>query len=198
VGADSNLAPGSGEGLGGWTQQAFLSRDVNAALDAVTGRVEIVPDQRVTLDVPDLAENGAMAPLVFGTSLQGADSLILVSEPNPFPLIAHFYRTPRLRGTITTRIRMGRSGDVAALISHPMEVGTRRDPSTEQLIARHFIQEIICRHGAETVMSADWGWGVSTNPYLSFQFEGGHLGDLVALQWIDNCGMTETVKARIA
>jgi sulfur-oxidizing protein SoxZ len=87
---------------------------------------------------------------------------------------------------------------VAALISHPMEVGTRRDPSTDQLIPRHFIQEIIWRHGTETVMSADWGWGVSTNPYLSFQFEGGHLGDLVTLQWIDNRGMTETVEARIA
>jgi sulfur-oxidizing protein SoxY len=101
---------------GAWTQQAFLSRDVNAALDALIGRVEIVPDQRVTLDVPDLAENGAMVPVVLGTSLQGADSLILVSEPNPFPLIAHFYLTPRLRSTITTRIRMGGSGDVVAIV----------------------------------------------------------------------------------
>ena len=101
---------------GGWTQQAFLSRDVNAALDALIGRVDIVPDQRVTLDVPDLAENGVMVPVVLCTSLQGADSLILLSEPNPFPLIAHFKLTPRLRGTITTRIRMGGSGDVVVIV----------------------------------------------------------------------------------
>jgi sulfur-oxidizing protein SoxZ len=87
---------------------------------------------------------------------------------------------------------------VAAHISHPMEVGTRRDPSTDQLIPRHFIQEIICRYGAETVMSADWGWGVSTNPYLSFQFEGGQPGDSVTLEWTDHRGVTETVGARIS
>jgi sulfur-oxidizing protein SoxZ len=87
---------------------------------------------------------------------------------------------------------------VLALISHPMEIGTRRDPTTNRVIPRHFIQQIVCRHETETVLSADWGWGVSTNPYLSFQFEGGHLGDLVALQWIDNRGVTETVAARIA
>jgi sulfur-oxidizing protein SoxZ len=87
---------------------------------------------------------------------------------------------------------------VLALIGHPMEIGTRRDPTTDQVIPRHFIQQIVCRHGTETVMSADWGWGVSTNPYLSFQFEGGKLGDVVTLQWIDNRGMTETLEAKIS
>lgn len=87
---------------------------------------------------------------------------------------------------------------VAALISHPMEVGTRRDPATDQLIPRHFIQEIVCRHGTETVMSADWGWGLSTNPFLSFEFEGGQPGDSVTLQWLDNRGATATIETRIA
>jgi sulfur-oxidizing protein SoxZ len=86
---------------------------------------------------------------------------------------------------------------VLALIGHPMEVGTRRDPTTDELIPRHFIQHIVCRHGTEAVLSADWGWGISTNPFLSFQFEGGQPGDSFTLQWTDNRGMTETVEARI-
>jgi sulfur-oxidizing protein SoxZ len=86
---------------------------------------------------------------------------------------------------------------VRALIDHPMEVGTRRDPTTDELIPRHFIQQIVCRHGTETVLSADWGWGISTNPYLDFQFEGGQPGDLITLQWTDNRGMAENVEARI-
>lgn len=99
-----------------WPQQAFLSGEVNAALGALIGPVEIIPDPRVTLDVPDFAENGAVVRVVLGTRLQGADSFILVSEPNPFPLIAHFHLTPRSRGPITTRIRMGGSGDVIAIV----------------------------------------------------------------------------------
>jgi sulfur-oxidizing protein SoxZ len=87
---------------------------------------------------------------------------------------------------------------VAALISHPMETGSRRDPVTDLVIPRHFIQAIVCRHGPETVMSADWGWGVSTNPYLSFQFEGGKPGESITLEWIDNRGLTETVEAKIS
>jgi sulfur-oxidizing protein SoxY len=101
---------------GAWPQQAFLSGDVNAALRALVGDVEIVPDGRVTLDAPDLAENGAVVRVGIGISLPGAESVILVSEPNPFPLIAHFHLTPRSRGTINTRIRMGGSGDVFAIV----------------------------------------------------------------------------------
>ncbi|MCA1790179.1 MAG: thiosulfate oxidation carrier complex protein SoxZ [Thioalkalivibrio sp.] len=98
----------------------------------------------------------------------------------------------KLRATVQNGVTT-----VRALIGHPMEIGTRRDPITNQVLPRHFIQQIVCRHGSETVMSADWGWGVSTNPYLSFQFEGGHVGDFFTLQWIDNRGMIETVEARI-
>jgi sulfur-oxidizing protein SoxY len=101
---------------GTWPQQAFLSGDVNAALSALIGPVEIKPDQRVVLSAPDFAENGAVVRVGVATDIPGADSVILVSEPNPFPLIANFHLTPRSRGTINTRIRMGGDGDVVAIV----------------------------------------------------------------------------------
>ncbi|MCA1790180.1 MAG: thiosulfate oxidation carrier protein SoxY [Thioalkalivibrio sp.] len=102
--------------LGAWPQQAFLAEDVDVALVALIGNVEILPDERTVLSTPDFAENGAMVPVGVATDVPGADSVILVSEPNPFPLIANFHLKPRLRGTITTRIRMGGSGDLVAII----------------------------------------------------------------------------------
>jgi sulfur-oxidizing protein SoxY len=102
--------------LGAWPQQAFLGGDVDAALRALIGNVEIMPDERITLSAPDLAENGAVVRVGVAIDVPGADSVILVSEPNPFPLIANFHLTPKLRGTITTRIRMGGSGDLVAIV----------------------------------------------------------------------------------
>jgi sulfur-oxidizing protein SoxY len=101
---------------GAWPQQAFLAGDVNAALGALIGHVEVMPDERIALSAPDFAENGAVVRVGVATDVPGADSVILVSEPNPFPLIANFHLTPRLRGTITTRIRMGGSGDLVAIV----------------------------------------------------------------------------------
>lgn len=86
---------------------------------------------------------------------------------------------------------------VAVLIGHPMETGSRKDPVTGMLIPRHFIQEIRCEHKGETILSADWGWGISTNPLLTFQFTGGAPGDAVAVHWTDNLGSSETIETRI-
>ena len=36
-------------------------------------------------------------------------------------------------------------------------------------------------HNGVTVLSLDWGWGVSANPYLSFDPKEGKVGDLVAI-----------------
>jgi sulfur-oxidizing protein SoxZ len=77
---------------------------------------------------------------------------------------------------------------VKALISHTMETGTRKDKKTGQKIPAHFIQEVVCTHNGNTVMTANWGPAISKNPYLSFKFKGGASGDKVALSWVDNKG----------
>jgi sulfur-oxidizing protein SoxZ len=86
---------------------------------------------------------------------------------------------------------------VAVLISHPMETGSRKDPVTGLTVPRHFIEEIRCDHRGETILSADWGWGISTNPLLIFQFAGGAAGEPVTVHWRDNLGNSETIEARI-
>ncbi len=86
---------------------------------------------------------------------------------------------------------------VKALIKHPMEIGTRRDLKTGKLIPAHFIQEIICTHNGEVVMSAIWGNGIAKNPYLAFRFQGGVVGDKVILLWKDNLGQEDMREVKI-
>lgn len=82
--------------------------------------------------------------------------------------------------------------EVKALIKHPMETGLRKDAKTGEKIPALFIQELVCTHNGKTVMSADWGGAVSTNPYVSFSFDGAKKGDKIELSWKDNTGDSDS------
>ena len=101
----------------------------------------------------------------------------------------------------TIKIRARLSGDtttVKALISHPMETGLRKNSKTGETIPAHFIQEVVCEHKGETVMTAQWGPAISKNPYLSFRFKGAEKGDTLTLRWVDNKGESDSIETKIA
>ena len=86
---------------------------------------------------------------------------------------------------------MGTAVDVRVLMAHEMETGQRKD-GTGKIVPAHFIQSISATHNGKTVLSAQWGPAVSKNPFLSFRFTGGKLGDKVAVTWVDNKGDKRT------
>jgi sulfur-oxidizing protein SoxZ len=85
---------------------------------------------------------------------------------------------------------------VKALINHPMETGARKNAQGE-LVPAHFIEEVQCKHKDQLVMNAIWSAGISQNPYLSFNFKGGEVGDTLTVSWTDNLGKTDSVEAQI-
>jgi len=86
---------------------------------------------------------------------------------------------------------------IKALISHPMETGLVKDKKTGEIIPAHYIQEIVCKHKGNTILTANWGPAVSKNPYLSFKFSGAAAGDTVNLSWVDNKGEKDSADATI-
>ncbi len=86
---------------------------------------------------------------------------------------------------------------VKALITHPMETGGRKDSKTGQLIPAHFIQEVVCKHNGNTVLTAEWSGGISKNPYISFKFSGAAKGDQLEIAWTDNKGESDSKSAEI-
>jgi len=86
---------------------------------------------------------------------------------------------------------------IKALITHPMETGSRKDKETGELIPAHFIKEIDVTHNDASVMNAYWGTGISKNPYLSFKIKGGAAGEKVSLVWKDNLGESGTGETEI-
>jgi sulfur-oxidizing protein SoxZ len=86
---------------------------------------------------------------------------------------------------------------IKALISHPMDTGLVKDKKTGKPIPAHFIQEVVCEHNGNKVLTAEWGAAVSKNPYLSFRFKGAKVGDTVKLSWADNTGNSDSAEATI-
>lgn len=88
--------------------------------------------------------------------------------------------------------------EVKMLMSHPMETGRRKDKTTGALIPALYITDVKVQHNGRAVLEAQWGTGISKDPYLSFRFKGGQAGDKIAVTWTDNTGDKRTDIASIA
>ena len=95
------------------------------------------------------------------------------------------------------KIRAKADGDVVevkVLMSHIMETGQRKNQAGEPIPA-HFIQTVSATCNDRTVLSAQWGPAVSANPFLSFKFKGGRMGDKDKVSWVDSKGDSRTDEA---
>jgi sulfur-oxidizing protein SoxZ len=93
-----------------------------------------------------------------------------------------------------TRIRAqaaGGNATVRVLMAHEMETGQRKDAAGKTIPAWH-ITDATAAHNGKTVLTAEWGPGVSKNPFLQFNIKGAKPGDKVSVSWRDNRGDTRT------
>jgi sulfur-oxidizing protein SoxZ len=101
----------------------------------------------------------------------------------------------------TMRIRAAMIGgdvvEVKALMNHVMETGLRRDPKTNALVPAHHITNVTATLNGTPVLDAQWGGGISRNPYLAFRVKGAKKGDKIALTTVDNQGAQESGEATI-
>ena len=98
------------------------------------------------------------------------------------------------------KIRASMSGDTAdvkCLMNHPMETGLRKDAKTGQMVPAHHITNVMATVNGKTVLDAQWGGGISKNPYLAFKVKGAKKGDAVVVSWTDNTGDKNSAEASI-
>lgn len=88
----------------------------------------------------------------------------------------------QLKGDIT---------EIKVLMSHPMETGRRKNDMGET-IPLHFIQLVTVSWNGKPVLEAQWGTGISKNPYLTFHLAGAKVGEIIAVVWHDNLGQTSS------
>jgi sulfur-oxidizing protein SoxY len=98
-----------------WNKAGFESKamaDVMKSLGA-TGAVE---SKDIVITAPDIAENGAVVPIAVTSKIPGTQQISIVAEKNPFPLAATFDVAGGGEGYVSTRIKMGQTSDVWAIV----------------------------------------------------------------------------------
>ena len=91
----------------------------------------------------------------------------------------------------------GSSAEVKCLMNHPMETGLRKDAKTGALVPALHITNVTATVNGKVVLDAQWGGGISKNPYLAFKVKGAKAGDKVVVNWVDNTGDKNTAEAAI-
>ena len=84
--------------------------------------------------------------------------------------------------------------EIKLLISHPMENGRNRDPLSGQLIAAHFIQELLIKLNEQQIISAELSGSLSKNPFFSFRLKNTKSGDRLKVHWSDNRGLSDSAE----
>jgi sulfur-oxidizing protein SoxY len=102
--------------LAAWPKDAFSAKDIPAALNALHGANATEESGDIQIKAPDIAENGAVVPVTVSTSIAGVESIAIMAANNPVPLIATFNLSEGAEGFASTRIKMGKSGDVTAVV----------------------------------------------------------------------------------
>ncbi|MEJ2159190.1 MAG: thiosulfate oxidation carrier protein SoxY [Chromatiales bacterium] len=102
--------------LAAYPTKAFGADNADDALSTLLGSAEHSPSDKITLTAPDIAENGAVVPISVATSLEGAESISVLVEENPQPLVASFDLTPGTMADVSTRIKMGKTSNVIAVV----------------------------------------------------------------------------------
>jgi len=92
---------------------AFRARTLAEAMVAL-GLADAPPTGGLRLAAPAKAENGAVVPLKMAWE-QSPRALTVLCAGNPVPLIARFELSPRLRGHLSTRIKMGQTADITVI-----------------------------------------------------------------------------------
>ena len=102
--------------LAAWPKAAFEAKNVEDAMNKLFGSANNIPSGDIKIKAPDIAENGAVVPVAISTSLGNVDSIAIIAEKNGTPLASNFKLGANAIPNVSTRIKMGKTSDVIAVV----------------------------------------------------------------------------------
>jgi len=112
-----------------WNEKAFTSKTLDGAIKAKFGSLPLADSGDVKLSAPAIAENGAMVQISVSSKLPDVKSISLFVKDNPAPLVATMNLGPSALAQIKTRIRMGKTSEVTAIV----EAGGKLHRASQQV-----------------------------------------------------------------
>lgn len=104
-----------GVALAEWNKAAFDAKSMADALKAL-GASQPTDSGDVQLTGPDIAENGAVVPVGVSSAIPGTTMMAIMVEKNPNALAASFHLADGTEANVQTRVKMGQTSNVYALV----------------------------------------------------------------------------------
>jgi sulfur-oxidizing protein SoxY len=105
----------SAESWAQWNKAGFESKALADALKSLGAGVP-AESRDIAITAPDIAENGAVVPVAVASRIPNTQQISIIAEKNPFPLAATFEVANGAEGYISTRIKMGETSNVWAVV----------------------------------------------------------------------------------
>ena len=102
--------------FGKWLLADFKHRSIEKTLQELFPDKVIKKSRKIKLKLPKTAENGNVVPITITSTIDNIESVYILSEKNPVPLVAKFTLDPSLEPYIGTRFKMQETCDVIVIV----------------------------------------------------------------------------------
>ena len=99
-----------------WNQAAFSAKGVEPVVKALGGASPAASKEVSWGSTPEIAENGAVVPISIESKIPKTESIAILVEKNPSSLTAMFTIPAGTDPSVSTRVKMGETSQVHALI----------------------------------------------------------------------------------
>jgi len=110
------LEPQAALAADAWNAAAFDTRSMDETMKALGGGAPAQSKDITFFQTPDIAENGAVVPVGITSAIPKTESIAILIEKNPNMLAAVFDIPPGTDPSLSTRVKMGQSSNVYALV----------------------------------------------------------------------------------
>ena len=98
-----------------WNKAAFEGKTLDEVLKSLGGS-SADKSGAITINAPDIAENGAVVPVGVTTTMPKTQQIASLVEKNPSALAAQFMMTADTEPFVASRVKMGQTSNVHALV----------------------------------------------------------------------------------
>jgi sulfur-oxidizing protein SoxY len=98
-----------------WPKDAFTQKTEADAIKTLYGKAAEASD-KIKLDAPEIAENGAVVPISVSSTLPDVTSISILVSENPFPLAASYKIPAGTLAMVGNRLKMAKTSKVVALV----------------------------------------------------------------------------------
>lgn len=99
-----------------WPTDAFKQKSEANVFKALFQGKTAEASDKVNLDAPDIAENGAVVPITVSSSIPGVTTISVLVTENPFTLAASYKLGEGALPSVSSRLKMAKTTNVVAIV----------------------------------------------------------------------------------